>query len=120
MPERRPAQKKKIPVLFYATASGRAPVRDWLNELEIGDREDIGKDVLAAQMGWPLGLPLCRSLGEGLWEVRSTLSNRRIARIIFAFDEGEMVLLHGFIKKTQKTPRGDIELALGRLKEVTA
>lgn len=118
MPARHSAKRKKIPVIFYATASGREPLRDWLKVLEKEDRKEIGTDVLAAQMGWPLGLPLCRSLGDGLWEIRSSLSGRRIARVIFAFNEGEMMLLHGFIKKTQKTPRDDIELALTRLNEM--
>jgi phage-related protein len=72
------------------------------------------------QRGWPLGLPLCRSLGNGLWEVRSALPSRRIARVIFAFDDGTIVLLNGFIKKTQKTPAAEIDTALKRLKEMTS
>lgn len=70
--------------------------------------------------GWPLGLPLCRSLGDGLWEVRSSLAGGRIARVIFAFDDGTIVLLNGFIKKTRKTPPAEIDLALKRLKEMTS
>lgn len=95
-------------------------MREWLKELDRDDRREIGADILAVQKGWPLGLPLCRSLGEGLWEVRSTLPSRRIARVIFAFDDDTIVLLNGFIKKAQKTPAGEIELALKRLKEMTS
>jgi phage-related protein len=63
--------------------------------------------------------PLCRALGEGLWEVRSDVTQGRIARVLFCIHEGRMVLLHGFIKKTQKTPAGDLNLALKRKKEIT-
>ena len=75
-------------------------MREWLRELDRDDRREIGADVLAVQKGWPLGLPLCRSLGNGLWEVRSTLPSRRISRVIFAVDAETIVLLSGFIKKT--------------------
>lgn len=111
---------EKLPVVFYAASGGREPVREWLKSLDRDGRREIGADILAVQKGWPLGLPLCRSLGGGLWEVRSKLSGRRIARVIFAFDAGEIVLLHGFIKKTQKTPPDEIELAIKRLKEMTS
>ena len=115
-----PQKPKRIPVVFFVTATGREPVREWLKELDRDDRREIGGDILAVQKGWPLGLPLCRSLGQGLWEVRSTLPSRRIARVIFAFDDETIVLLHGFIKKTQKTPPGEIDTALKRLKEMTS
>lgn len=95
-------------------------MREWLRELEKDDRREIGADILAVQQGWPLGLPLCRSLGHGLWEVRSILPSRRIARVIFTFDDETIVLLNGFIKKTQKTPAAEIEIALKRLKEMTS
>ena len=114
-----PDRPHRLPVVFFATSTGREPLRDWLRELDREDRRVIGIDVLAVQKGWPLGLPLCRSLGEGLWEVRSKLPSRRIARVIFAFDDGVIVLLHGFIKKTPRTPREEIELARTRLKEMT-
>ncbi len=115
-----PDRPKLIPVVFYTTSSGHEPLRVWLKGLDKDDRRTIGVDVLAVQLGWPIGLPLCRSLGAGLWEVRSELPSRRIARVIFAFDAGEIVLLHGFIKKTQKTRRAEIDLALDRLKEMTS
>ncbi len=113
-----PARAQILSVVFFATTGGNEPVRDWLQDLPKGDRREIGADILAVQQGWPLGLPLCRSLGKGLWEVRSTLSSNRIARTIFAFDDGVIVLLHGFIKKTQKTPTDDLDIALKRLKDM--
>jgi phage-related protein len=113
-------EPQRLAVVFFATTTGREPVREWLKELDRDDRREIGADLLAVQKGWPLGLPLCRSLGDGLWEVRSSLPSRRIARVIFAFDGDTIVLLNGFIKKTQKTPAGQIALALKRLKEMTS
>ena len=115
-----PQEPQRLAVVFFATTTGREPVREWLKELDRDDRREIGADLLAVQKGWPLGLPLCRSLGDGLWEVRSSLPSRRIARVIFAFDGDTIVLLNGFIKKTQKTPAGQIALALKRLKEMTS
>ena len=114
-----PQPTRRLPVVFFATSAGREPVREWLKELDKDDRREIGADILAVQQGWPLGLPLCRSLGNGLWEVRSSLPSRRIARVIFAFDDETIVLLNGFIKKTQKTPAAEIDIALKRLKEMT-
>ena len=115
-----PQRAKRLPVVFFATDTGREPVREWLKELDREDRREIGADILAVQQGWPLGLPLCRSLGNGLWEVRSALPSRRIARVIFTFDDETIVLLNGFIKKTQKTPAVEIDTAHKRLKEMTS
>ncbi len=97
-------RSKKITGRFYASGSGRRPVRDWLLELSRDDRRIIGRDIQKVEFGWPLGMPYCRPLGHGLWEVRSDLTGGRIARVIFCIVGGEMVLLHGFEKKTQKTP----------------
>lgn len=115
-----PQRSNPLPVVFFATSAGAEPVREWLKDLDRDDRREIGADILAVQQGWPLGLPLCRSLGHGLWEVRSSLAGGRIARVIFAFDDGTIVLLNGFIKKTRKTPPAEINLALKRLKEMTS
>jgi phage-related protein len=109
---------KKLPAVFYQSASGKEPVREWLKALSQDDRRMIGHDIGSAEFGWPVGMPLCRSLGGGLWEVRTTLSHGRIARVIFCVHAGSMVLLHGFEKKTQKTPKQDLELARKRQKEV--
>jgi phage-related protein len=112
------APVKKIQARFYESASGRKPVREWLLELPVDDRRIIGRDIQTVEFGWPVGMPTCRPLGDGLWEVRSHLGDGKIGRVIFSLADGEMVLLHGFTKKTQKTPREDIILASKRRKEV--
>jgi phage-related protein len=111
---------KKLPARFYVTPAGRIPVRDWLLGLPEADRRTVGKDMQKVEFGWPIGMPLCRSLGNGFWEVRSDLSEGTIGRVIFFVGGGQMVLLHGFIKKTQKTPQRDIDLALKRKREVAS
>jgi phage-related protein len=110
---------KEIPVVFYRTPTGVEPVRDWLRGLPDDDRQTIGIDLATVQVGWPVGMPLCRSLGGGLWEVRSHLPSRRIARILFFVHDGRIGVVHGFIKKTPKTPPDEIELARKRMKEMT-
>jgi phage-related protein len=110
----------EIPVVFYRTASGAEPVRDWLRSLSAEDRRSIGSDLATVQVGWPLGMPLCRPLGARLWEVRSKLSNNRIARLVFFVAENRIGVVHGFIKKTQKTPPAEIALAQKRMKEMIA
>jgi phage-related protein len=107
---------KRLPARFYRTDSGREPVREWLKELSLEDRKVIGEDIKDVEFAWPIGMPLVRSLGNELWEVRSSLPRGRIARVIFGVERGGMVLLHGFMKKTQKTPQQDIDLALKRKK----
>ena len=109
---------KRLPAVFYALPSGQEPVRAWLKELEPEDRKVIGEDIKDVEFSWPIGMPLCRALGKGLWEVRSDLPRGRIARVLFCTHEGCMVLLHGFIKKTRKTPAADMDLALKRKKEI--
>lgn len=109
---------KKLTARFFLTGAGRKPVRDWLMELPVNDRRSVGKDIQKVEFGWPIGMPYCRPLGHGLWEVRSDLSDNRIGRVIFCIADGEMVLLHGFVKKSQKTPSQEIELALRRKKEL--
>jgi phage-related protein len=109
---------KRLPAAFFALPSGREPVREWLRALSADDRKVIGEDIKDVEFAWPIGMPLCRALGHGLWEVRSTLPQNRIARILFCVLEGRMVLLHGFIKKSQKTPAADLDLAIGRMKEL--
>jgi phage-related protein len=110
---------KKLPARFYVSPAGRKPVREWILELPEADRHTVGKDIQKVEFGWPLGRPHCAPLGAGLWEVRSALDGARIARVIFCMGDGHMILLHGFIKKTRKTPQADIDLALKRKKEVT-
>ena len=107
---------KRIPAYFYRSDSGREPVREWLKSLKPADRKIIGEDIKDVEFSWPLGMPLVRSLGHDLWEVRSNLGGNRIARVIFCVDEGRLVLLHGFIKKSRKIPQNDMELARRRKK----
>jgi phage-related protein len=111
-------RSKKLQARFYMSARGRRPVRDWLLEISEDDRRVIGKDIQKVEFGWPIGMPYCRHLGEGLWETRSDLSGGWIARVVFAIVEGEMVLLHGFVKKSQKTPEPELQLARRRLREI--
>jgi len=110
--------RKIIPAAFYSTETGAEPVREWLKELEQEDRRIIGADIRTVEFGWPIGMPACRPMGNGLFEVRSTITGKRIARILFCIHEGTMVLLHGFVKKTRKTPDTDLATALKRKKEV--
>ena len=107
---------KRLPAYFYRTDGGREPVREWLQGLEPADRKIVGGDIKDVKFSWPMGMPLVRSLGRDLWEVRSRLAGRKVARVIFGVDENRMVLLHGFIKKSRKTPQKDIDLALKRKK----
>ena len=92
-------------------------VLDWLRGLAPKDRNTIGQDLMRVQFRWPVGMPLCRPLGGGLWEVRSDLTSNRIARVLFCFSEGRLIALHGFIKKTQKTPDAELALARKRMRE---
>jgi phage-related protein len=104
---------RQLPAVFFRTETGREPVRDWLKDLPKDEHKIIGVDIMTVQFRWPLGMPLVRNLGSGIWEVRSKLPTR-IARTLFFVHEGEIVLLHGFIKKTKKTPNQDRALALQR------
>lgn len=110
---------KILPAVFFRTASGAEPVREWLQELNKEDRIIIGEDIKTVEFGWPIGMPTCRSMAgrKDLWEVRSKLIRRRIARVLFFTYGGKMILLHGFIKKTRKTPDSDLDLAMKRKKE---
>jgi phage-related protein len=110
------AGSKRLPAYFFRLDSGREPVREWLKGLGREERRTIGEDIKDVEFSWPIGMPLVRSLGRELWEVRSSLPRGRIARVLFCVEEGRMMLLHGFIKKTQKTPQRDIDLALKRKK----
>lgn len=111
---------KPIPLRFWRAKTGREPVREWLNGLPREDQRTIGRDLAKVQFGWPIGLPLCRPLGVGLWEVRSSLASKREARVLFGFHEGMLIALHGFIKKAQKTPPADLTLARQRMKDLSS
>jgi phage-related protein len=109
---------KKCPARFYSTHQGNEPVRDWLKELATADRKAVGVDIATAEYGWPVGMPVSRSMGNGLFEIRTNLSGKRISRVLFSITDDNMVLLHGFIKKTRRTPKHDMDLALKRLKRI--
>jgi phage-related protein len=109
---------KPIPFVFWRSVTGREPVRVWLNELSREDKRSIGRDIAKVQYGWPVGLPLCRPLSAGLWEVRASLPSKREARIFFGFHDGMLIAVHAMIKKTQKTPAEDLGLARQRFKEL--
>lgn len=109
-----------LAVRFYRTSAGREPVRDWLiGQVSPLARKAIGADIKTVQFGWPIGMPVVRKMDAGLWEVRSSIPEG-IARVLFTVVETEMVLLHGFVKKAQATPKAHLDLALFRMKEVRA
>ena len=105
---------RPIPVVFFRLDSGREPVRDWLKGLDRESRKLIGQDIKTLQFGWPVGMPLARKLAENLWELRSKLP-QGIARTFFTIYARKIVLLHGFVKKTQKTPPKELSVAKRRL-----
>ena len=114
-----PETDKKIEVVFYQSAAGSEPVRDWLKEDVSGDeRKIIGADIKTVEYSWPIGMPVSRPMGSGLHEVRSNLPGNRMARVLFCVENGQMVLLHGFIKKTRATQKADLDLAKTRKKEI--
>jgi phage-related protein len=112
-------QRKILPATFYRTAGGAQPVRYWLKALSRDDKRIVGQDIATVEFGWPVGMPHCRSLTSrrGLWEVRSSLTGNRISRVLFCIYREQMVLLHSFIKKSQRTPDRDLDLAVQRMKE---
>ena len=111
-PRESEGQGKRLPAIFYRTEAGGEPLREWLKGLLPEDRKRIGEDIKTVEFGWPMGMPVCKPVGDGIYEVRTSLAQNRIARVLFYIDKrGRMVLLHGFIKKTRKTPVEDLELA---------
>jgi len=106
-----------LDVKFYATEKGNEPVRSWLKELSLRDRKTVGGDIQTVQYRWPLGMPLVGNMKKGLWEVRSNVSDKCIARVFFVIQEGTMILLHGIKKKDQKTPKVDLDTARSRLEK---
>ena len=110
------ASAGRLLATFYRSASGDEPVRNWLKALNKQERQIIGENIAYVQFKWPIGKPRVDHLRGPIWEVRSTIGNR-IARVLFAVEQVEMILLHAFIKKTQQTDPADIELALKRMKD---
>jgi phage-related protein len=109
----------KLIVDFYKTEAGNEPVREWLKALNKEDKLIIGSDIIVVQTGYPfVGMPLVKPLGKGLYEIRSNLSQKRTSRVIYFVENGQLSLLHSFIKKTQKTPQEDLDLAYKRYKTI--
>ncbi len=102
-------------VIFYRTDAGNEPALDWFRDLSAEERRIVGFDLRTLQIGFPMGMPLCKSLGDGLWELRSTLPGK-IARVIFFIDGEKFIIVHGFIKKSQKTPKEELNAAKARKK----
>lgn len=113
---RMPVQQP-IPVVFFRLDSGREPVRDWLKDLDSEGRKVIGADIKTLQIGWPVGMPLARKIADNLWELRSRLRTG-IARTLFTLHAKKLVLLHGFVKKSQKTPAKELAIAKRRLNKL--
>lgn len=111
------AKGRPVPVAFFRLDSGREPVRVWLKGMPPGDRKSIGEDIKTLQFGWPVGMPLARKLAENLWELRSNVS-LGIARTFFSIFQEQIVLLHGFVKKSRKTPPKELALAKRRLSKL--
>jgi phage-related protein len=106
--------QKIIPARFYRVGStGPEPVKEWLYSLSPEERQKIGRAIRLVELGWPVGMPTCRPLGDGIFEIRVHLDTRS-ARILFCIADGEMWLLHGFMKTTQKTPTHELQLARQR------
>ena len=103
---------KRVPAIFYRAKAGNEPAREWLKAMTAGDRRRIGEELKSVEFGWPLGMPICKSLGGGLHEMRTNLACNRTARIFFYIDRLQrLVVLHGIVKKTRKTPAEDLALA---------
>jgi phage-related protein len=107
----------RLEVFFFRSDHGSEPVGDWLKSLPFDEKRIIGEDIKTVQFGWPLGMPIVRKLEPGLWEVRSKLPDK-IARVFFTVNGSKMVLLHGFIKKSEKTPQDDLKVARQRLTQL--
>ena len=110
-PGKRP---EAIPAFFWRTDAGGEPALDFIRSLARDDKHAVGVDLMHLQYAWPVGMPLCRPMGKGLHEMRSDLPSDKTVRLLFCHHDGQLVILHGFIKKTGKTPKGDLDLALKR------
>ena len=110
------AAPKKLAVRFYRTPGGNEPVREFLKDLSKADTRTVGADLMTVEFGWPVGMPTCRPMGDGLHEVRTRLSGGRELRVLFFVERRQAILLHAFFKTTRTTPRKDLDLALERMR----
>jgi phage-related protein len=109
---------KRIQAFFFMTEGGREPVREWLRQLDRDDRRELGRSLMTLEFGWPIGMPLSRSMGGGLHELRASISGNREARIFFYVDRRErLILLHAFNKRSRSTPKRELDLARERMKQ---
>lgn len=108
---------QKLPARFFRSGSGDEPARNWLRRLPKTAKRILGEDIATVQYGWPVGMPLVRKMEPNLWELRSRLHDG-IARTFFTVHDGTLVLLHGFVKKSARTPKCELEIARQRMKEV--
>jgi len=106
-----------LEVVFYMSITGHEPVRGWLRSLQHNEKKQIGEDIKTVQFGWPIGMPVVEKLDRDLWEVRTKLRNK-ISRVLFTVHDDKIVLLHGFIKNSQKIPVEDLDLAQKRLRDI--
>lgn len=110
-------RESPLEVIFFSTETNNEPVREWLRSLPKEDKKTIGIDIKTVQYGWPIGMPLVRKLCNGIWEIRTELESI-ISRVLFTLSDNEIILLHGFVKKTNKTPKDDLDLAIKRMKQI--
>ncbi|MBP9854460.1 MAG: type II toxin-antitoxin system RelE/ParE family toxin [Candidatus Omnitrophica bacterium] len=106
-----------LKVVFYQTAAGHEPVREWLKSLSKEERKLLGEDIKTVQFGWPIGMPIVKKLDNRIWEIRTKLRDKT-SRVLIAVYEQNIVLLHGFTKKSRKIPKNDLDLARQRLKDL--
>ena len=111
-------QAKRLPVALWCSKTGREPVRESLKGLDKDERILMGDAIMTVEFGWPVGMPVCRAMGQGLFEVRVDFPRHGIARVLFCVHRNRMVLLHGFIKKEQKTRKPDLDLAKRRKQQL--
>lgn len=104
---------KKVSAEFYRTDKGEEPVRSFLKALPKSHMKAIGADIRTLEYGWPIGMPVCKHLDDGIWEVRTSVETL-IYRVLFCLHEQHLVLLNAFLKKTQKTPKRELDLAIER------
>ena len=106
-----------LEVRFFKTEAGTETTIEWLRSLPKWDKKLIGEDIKTVQYGWPIGMPVVKKLCKGIWEIRTNLEDR-ISRVLFTLLGDKIILLHGFIKKTGKTPEDVLDLAIKRMRQL--
>lgn len=108
----------KLSLVFWKSDQGKEPVREWLRKMDVEARKAIGDDIRYVQEKWTdgVGKPYVDGFGAGLYEVRTKYDKKQY-RVLFCIEDDTIILLHGFIKKTKKTPTADVDLGRHRQKE---